>query len=190
MDFLGDVNRNLRSVATAWLAVATICDAAEIDKDAREAIDDGLAALAAGVKLIAVSVADAVAAVHASKGRSAEFAAIHNGLKGAAEPDFVTEHRFAVLSKAAARAEMVETVHNKALGGTRPNFSKKRKFAWRRRSSSASLRKVPRQVKDDSTTNQADPEMEQPSERVEQRSTNHKARQRPFRSYVRPRGKS
>lgn len=110
VDFLAGINRNLRDTASAWAAMAAILDDLKISDEARSALNDALGAQAASVKLIAASVANAVAAVHASKGNSSEFTALLHGLQGDITPAFATDVRFAAMKKAAAASETVDAV--------------------------------------------------------------------------------
>jgi hypothetical protein len=135
VDFLAGINRNMRNMAAAWLAIATMVDdlkLGEKDDDLRAALDRALDAQAASTKLIAVAVADAVAAVHASNGNSAEFVAILRGLQGEVTPPFVTASRFATLREAAADVAVVDDVRKNVLRLAHPNSSKERKRGLKR----------------------------------------------------------
>lgn len=204
MDFLTGVNRNLRDMASAWVAMAATIDDLDIGDEARNALTQALEAQAASVKLTAVSVANAVAAVHASRGSSTEFAALLRGLNGEVTPDFVSEARFAELKKAAAASEAADNIRKNVL---RADSSRARKYV----SGHSSVMPKDRQrvevdpaEEDDSPQVSGQLEMErseqpeQPGQR-EQRQQSDQAetsearpwsttwRKRPFRSYTGPR---
>jgi len=135
VDFLAGLNRIMRNMAAAWLAIATMVDdldLSEKDSDLRAALDRALDAQAASTKLMAVAVADAVAAVHASNGNSAEFVAILRGLQGEVTPPFVTSSRFAALKEAAADLAVLDDVRKSVLRVVHPNSSKEKKHGSKR----------------------------------------------------------
>lgn len=172
--------------------MAAILDDLEISDEARSALNDALGAQAASVKLIAASVANAVAAVHASKGNSSEFAALLHGLQGDVTPAFVTDVRFAAMRKAAAASETVDAVRKNVLGVAHPNSSRSKKYASRRFSfRGKGIHKEPRwqqQRRDDLPQNPTQPETERPDQ-TETKPRSTTTGQRPFRSYSRPRGR-